>query len=675
MIIAALVLGAAFSSAAQGSVPPRTHTACRDALEASGTDCFKTGGGWMPFPAYSDREGWKELMGDKARAYIERAEKYLNYRFKVIPATAYLELERSGSRKAMENISFANDEALEALFLGELAEGRGRFVDQLFDAVFLQTEQTSWVWSAHLKSTQLSKRAIPDARDEFIDLGVQSNGARLALVWHFFKDEFDKIDPSLSEALYRAMRRHIFDTYLDPAKDRENWWIGITTDRRLNNWTPWSNSGVVLSYLLMCRDDDELRAAIRRSAESVDRWLDWTKDDGACDEGPAYWNAAAAEYFRYAMVLNRASGGAFNVFTDPKMRASGEYMSRVFIGDGWAVNFGDGSARSAGSYSVLWMYGDAVGSDEMRNYAVYLGNSGPGDFGTFPVRTKDLYFTLESLARESAYKDACEKALDEAGGDAGKMCRNLRKDVPASTWYSETQHFVLHSPEGWVFASKGGTNNESHNHNDVGTVTLFHDGIPVFVDAGVGVYTRQTFSSERYKIWTMQSLWHNLPAINGIAQRQGGKYRADSAGPVGKNGFRVSIAPAYPESAACLKWVRTVNVRGGVSILDEYALSERKASDTENFLVSGEVFLPGSEIAGRILKKGEAAIVSRSFDRQREETFLVSFPGSMEASVEVMETDDRKLGEVWGKSLRRLSLTGPADAPEKGKYEIKISLL
>ena len=40
--------------------------------------------------------------------------------------------------------------------------------------------------------------------------------------------------------------------------------------------------------------------------------------------------------------------------------------------------------------------------------------------------------------------------------------------------------------------------------------------MPVIIDAGVGTYTRQTFSSERYTIWTMQSNYHNLPMINGF---------------------------------------------------------------------------------------------------------------------------------------------------------------
>ncbi len=65
-------------------------------------------------------------------------------------------------------------------------------------------------------------------------------------------------------------------------------------------------------------------------------------------------------------------------------------------------------------------------------------------------------------------------------------------------------------------AAKGGFNNESHNHNDVGTFSLYVNTIPVILDAGVGTYAKQTFGKDRYTIWTMQSNYHNLPMINGI---------------------------------------------------------------------------------------------------------------------------------------------------------------
>ena len=53
--------------------------------------------------------------------------------------------------------------------------------------------------------------------------------------------------------------------------------------------------------------------------------------------------------------------------------------------------------------------------------------------------------------------------------------------------------------------------------------SLYIDETPVLIDAGVGTYTRQTFGDERYTIWTMQSLFHNLPEINGTQQAFGAK--------------------------------------------------------------------------------------------------------------------------------------------------------
>ena len=53
---------------------------------------------------------------------------------------------------------------------------------------------------------------------------------------------------------------------------------------------------------------------------------------------------------------------------------------------------------------------------------------------------------------------------------------------------------------------------------------LYINSIPVFLDAGVGTYTRKTFSSERYSIWTMQSNYHNLPMINGVPEHVAVRY-------------------------------------------------------------------------------------------------------------------------------------------------------
>lgn len=55
---------------------------------------------WLPYPEYSDRQGWETLVGNHAEFLIKAGEKYLDYTWQSVDATAYLAYERT-----MENTS------------------------------------------------------------------------------------------------------------------------------------------------------------------------------------------------------------------------------------------------------------------------------------------------------------------------------------------------------------------------------------------------------------------------------------------------------------------------------------------------------------------------------------------------------------------------------------------
>ena len=63
---------------------------------------------WVPYPAYNDRSAWDALLGADKETLIRAGEKQLNYEWKVIRATDYLEYERSGERNIMQNPYEAN---------------------------------------------------------------------------------------------------------------------------------------------------------------------------------------------------------------------------------------------------------------------------------------------------------------------------------------------------------------------------------------------------------------------------------------------------------------------------------------------------------------------------------------------------------------------------------------
>ena len=70
---------------------------------------------WVPYPAYNDRSAWDVLLGADKETLIRAGEKQLNYEWKVIRATDYLEYERSGERNIMQNPYEANRKAINCL--------------------------------------------------------------------------------------------------------------------------------------------------------------------------------------------------------------------------------------------------------------------------------------------------------------------------------------------------------------------------------------------------------------------------------------------------------------------------------------------------------------------------------------------------------------------------------
>lgn len=140
----------------------------------------------------------------------------------------------------------------------------------------------------------------------------------------------------------------------------------------------------------------------------------------------------------------------------------------------------------------------------------------------------------------------------------------------------------------WTLTVKGGHNHESHNHNDVGSYTLYEGDTPVLVDVGIGTYTRFTFQkSTRYTMipWT-RSVTHNLPIVGGVEQKQGDAFRADRFD-VAEKRAEVSFANAYPGEAGLSSLVRAVTLEeDAVTVTDQFAFSKENAIPVTEVLMS-----------------------------------------------------------------------------------------
>ena len=593
------------------------------------------------FPTYGDRDFWDKLPESLRKQYIHEAEGKLDYDWPVVKATDYLEYIRSGDRR--QSVYAAPQSALMALVMGELSEGKGRFIDQIINGVWYYSEQTWWGWSAHLPQPS----GLPDIDIPSIDLGVGEITNILSWTWHLFHEEFDKIHPLISHRL----KNEIMNKAIIPYYEREDfWWMGFDTSRIVNNWNPWTNHNMLTAILIMEDDQEKRLKGVQKVLRSLDVFLNLYPADGGCDEGPSYWGRAGASLYQNLDLLKLATKGQFNVFDEPLVRNMGTYIYKAYISYPYFINFADADATTGSRPQIIYSYGKDIQDPIMQKFGAYLaqkqkwGTEVPG--GKIDEQLMQLLLLDEignAPSENALIGDFWLPDIEVAGA----------RDKAGST-------------EGFFFAAKGGHNNESHNHNDIGTCVLYFDGKPCLIDIGRENYVALTFSSRRYEIWTMQSQYHNLPKINGIEQMQGRQYEAKNTTfsiSGNKVVFSTDISGAYTKEAGVEKWVRNYRLDRGkkFTISDNYELSELgNDPSTMNFISSCKV----TEVATGVLRlEGNDFTLEMKYN-----------PGSVSPVIDFNEVTDTKLQNYWPDGITRIIFT-VINPGLKGKNQIEITEL
>ncbi len=528
---------------------------------------------WVPYPDYKDREGWDKFFGDAKDSLIRRGEKVIDYEWEVVPATTYLAFERTGERIQMEKIFFRNFNNVSMLMFAELAEGKGRFINKLIDAVYMGAESPSWALSAHTTSMNPGNRALPRYDYPVMDLTSSDICQMYAWIYYFFKDEFDKVNPEISRRLRHELEQRVMIPY---AKVNSFWWMARRFYNRgetLGNWAPWCVSGPLRIYMLLENNRNALAEVVWQSMETIDKYMNFALVDGACVEGVGYGLHSCIKLFEALESLSLITGGKLNLFDEPILRSSVDFISRSYIGNGWAVSFSDSHSRNGGGDPYqLYRCGLLTGSEEMKGYAaLIMQQQGENAFG-IPDYGRDSNMLLYTLAIRDEFR------------------KQPAEHNPAPfTWFPVNEIAYYRSPEGMFLSAIGGTNGAGHNHNDVGSCTVYYNQTPFLIDIGPGRYIRQYFGPDRYTFWNTQSAWHNLPTINGVMQKAGKEYKA-TACKATPGYFSADISSAYPEEAKVKSWIRSYSIKGKeVTVSDDYELASADVPNEINFITCGTV--------------------------------------------------------------------------------------
>lgn len=443
-----------------------------------------------------------DIPGEKRKKLMGRAKQAAGKEIPVLPASLYREFSINGNRTNFQTLYFERRERLITLSLGELCEGKGNYIAGIIDLIWAICEETSWVIPAHnvAKDHSLLSKPLPDVFDDHIvsiDLFSAATGATLAWVLYLIGDKIDtEIPDIIRERMGYELNRRIIKPFLTFTMR----WI----TEFVNNWAPWIVANVLSVTALTVKDTAVREAVVKRSLEFLDIFTESYDDDGGCDEGAGYWVAAGAAWFDALEQLYDMTGGDIDIFGHEFTRKVGEYIMNMNIGGRRYVTFADAHFElHSFDLGVVYRFGKRTGSERLMNFA-----AGCLDNETV-ISEGNLNFFMYRLI-----KNLMQHVEPSAG-----------YQPPKTAYYDGMQLGVMRG--GHIFtAFKGGHNNESHNHNDVGNFIVYFDGEPWLIDVGVGTYTRDTFNENRYKIWTMQSGWHNLPEIGGHTQHNGGEYKA-----------------------------------------------------------------------------------------------------------------------------------------------------
>jgi hypothetical protein len=483
----------------------------------------------------------------------------------------YHEFYANGSRVPFENAYFERRRRLARAAIAALLDEPSQ-QDHWLASLREKTESVfsefSWALPAHVNS--------PSGRDPLhIDLFAAETANLMAELITLFPTVFS---PQLVAAIKGRVRRDFSENYVNRHEDF--FWT-----KAGNNWNAVCHQGVVGAALALEEDNALLARILFLTKKYLPLFLRGFGADGACSEGPGYWQYG----FGWFCVLNeqletRTDGALSLIEGDPHVLEIARFGPRVTLTNFHFVNFSDSPRTGALSPSLLTYLGNRLKDENILAHArksyERLDQTGLNLQGQ---RTDLLYFV---------------RLLLNTPEDTSTMVTVQPQDfffkdlaVVVSAGRDVNGHL-------WEFAAKGGNNAEQHNHNDCGSYILNIDGWPVAIEIGAPEYTKDFFRENRYQYLAARTLGHSLPIVNGREQAAGPQYASKVLGAeldAEHTEFSVDLAECYPADAHCSELIRNFSfdkVNGRLRIKEFFDLSVHQSFET-SVLTEDQVEMSG----------------------------------------------------------------------------------
>jgi hypothetical protein len=453
-------------------------------------------------PTISDRQAWDAVA--KARGFsdvIRRAERLLSEPIPDLPDDLYLDYSRTGNRDRYQRVFSARHARFATLVLAEVLENKGRFVRAMDESLRAILAEKTWVLPAHDGSLRNFEGDVVE-----IDLAAAATASLLATADSWLGEKLRRETRTL---LQSELERRTFTPFESAVRHRKPALGWLTTT---NNWNAVCLAGVTSAALAEI-EDRQRRAFFVASAEKyVQNFLSGFTPDGYCSEGLGYWNYGFGNFMVLAESIAQATGGKLDLWEVPKVRQIAQFGRRIEISPGISPAFADCHIGSRADVRLMAFVSRRFGFGwkEVESRGLLLA----------PGPTNDLLVLGLLGFPNSASKrpPAAEPAPPVAAG---------RQPAPHGLrdWFADAGILICRpapgNPGAMGAALKGGHNAEHHNHNDVGSFVVALGGRTPLVDPGSEVYTRRTFSNQRYQSKVLNSFGHPVPRVAGQLQQTG----------------------------------------------------------------------------------------------------------------------------------------------------------
>ncbi len=515
------------------------------------------------FEKFKDPEFIKEIRESEKYAPV-RAQYEKMYNEKVVDEPLMLKFSkfRLFAEKGERNLyEYALNQHIDKLSLNAymaLIYG-GKYISELEDALY--DVLSIYVWAIHAH--------VPDIKEENyyeLDLCSTALGSTIATIDLLLGD---KLHPLIRKRIDTELRRRI----LEPFKKQIWHW-----EDRYNNWTSVCAGHTALT--LMIKYPDEFNKLYDRFAENMRKFIAGFSDDGVCYEGAGYWGYGLSSFVMYAVLLKEYTNGKVDYFKDDKVKNICRFFEKVTL-----------------SPDVITCYGDTGVDIKINSNLLYPLKKIYGDEIWFPNESR-LAHPFSQFALVLLYLEYYDPKY------TSDELRNAEYYMPHAGWYTKrTDNYSL--------AARGGTNGDSHNHNDVGSFMLVKNNRQVLCDMGTRYYTKDYFEMPaRYQYLETSSRGHNVPIINGQYQANIRETRSYTSF---ENGvFSVDFKELYdiPELKKLVREYssteKTVTIKDSYDIEGKSTFTERLISYVEPQINGGEI-----EIDGVLIKFDESKAKAR----------------------------------------------------------------